>query len=106
MSDEAREIHPYMAVAPDRQAPIKDFRPRFEEPAFEVRDGDEEYGGLTVEEVKSGDEGDEDPKGGTVTVSASSSKPTAASPTPPAPKTTEKSAGADTEGSASRQGNA
>lgn len=102
MSDEAREIHPFTMVAPDVESPVKDFRPRFEEPDGDTVGDDEEFGGLTVEDVTPDGAGEGGPKGDTATGSASSSNETSSSPKVPAPKPTVKSANVDTEGSASK----
>ncbi|MFD5451650.1 MULTISPECIES: hypothetical protein [Streptomyces] len=107
MSDEPQEIFPYSAVAPDRPTSyIKDFRPRYEDPAVESEEDSEQYGGLTVENVTPDGEIVEevDPKGDTVTESAASSKTTEGFPTAPAPVATEKPADAGTDGSRSKQG--
>lgn len=93
MANEPQEIHPYFAVSPDREHPMKDFRPRYED-ANDA--GDEQYGGLTVEQVEPEGSGESDPKGATVTESVDSSKKTGDFPQPQAPAKKEKPASADT----------
>lgn len=105
MSDEPREIAPYLAIAPDRHHDIvKDFRPRFEDPA--TGNGEDElFGGLSVEEVKPEGEGsgEDAPKGDTAPESANSSKTTESFPKVQSPAVKGKPASADSGGSPSKQ---
>jgi hypothetical protein len=105
MSDEPRQIAPYLAIAPDLDTPVRDFRPRYEDPATTTEEADEPFGGLTVEEVTPEGEGsgEDAPKGDTARESANSSKTTGSSQKVPEPAPMAKSANADSGGSQSKQ---